>query len=276
MKIENIIYDIKHLLDALTDDTRINDAHLIFKINNYWAIFLKDEIEKTGIINESYFSRFPLITTNPVSSADDPNVIGGTVKFSKFKMPAIMNIPNTFGLPVRLYTAERHNRIYEITRDYLFEMLHSEDDTIDLYKYFFREGNEVYIYPVVHKVSLLALLQNPLEASVYYTTPELLFQLENGIEYVVTSGSVKDSNNTLYLKNETFTCDSSLSYTGDGVVYRVNQVLDADKDSDYPIPPDIAQRIVLEILTKDYMLEKQNIFDIVNDSQDQFKIMKKQ
>jgi hypothetical protein len=36
----------------------------------------------------------------------------------------------------------------------------------------------------------------------------------------------------------------------------------------------MAERIVLEILSKDFMLEKQSIFDIFNDSADQFKAVR--
>jgi hypothetical protein len=43
---------------------------------------------------------------------------------------------------------------------------------------------------------------------------------------------------------------------------------------DYPLDMDMAQRIVLEILTKDLNINDQQIGDIVNDSQSQLKILK--
>ncbi len=269
MKIDKIIYDIKHLLQALTDDTRVNDGHLIFKINNYWALFLKEEIKGTGILNKQYYQRIPLIITNPVSSADDPNVSGGTIKFSKITIPPILDIGQKEPA-MDLFMAQKHKRIYYIDRDLLMEMIECKDERLDIFKFYILEGNSCYIYPLVNNVAFSGLLQNPLDASVFYTTPEALFNLETGIEYIVNSGSVKESDN-IYLKGEVFTCIANTTYSGDGIVYRTQKVIDSTVNHDYPISPDMAQRIILEILTKDFMLEQQNVTDIFNDSIDQLK-----
>lgn len=273
MKIDKIVYDIKHLLNALTDDTRINDSHLIFKINNYWALFLKDDYIKTGHISKKYYQRIPLIDVHAVTSADDPNVIGGTVRFGKFTMPSILDLGNEEP-PVDIYTAQRQERIYFIDRNFLFELIKSKDERLDLFKYYFYEGNTVYIYPVVTRISFIGLIENPLEASLFYTTPEPLFNLSAGIEYIVTQGSIKcdtgDGRINIYSKGATFTVYSSYTYSGDGVVYRANKIIDVTNDMEYPISPDMAERIILEILTKDFMLERQTLADIFNDSKDQF------
>ena len=272
MKIENIIYDIKHLLNALSDDTRVSDAHLIFKINNYWALFIKEEIRITGIVSTALFQRIPLITVYPVTSADDPAVTGGTIKFGKIKIPPLVDIGRQEP-PMNLFTSERHKRIYYSDRDLLMEMIQAKDERLDQFKFYIIEGTTVYIYPVVPSVSFSGILQNPMEASLFYTTPEPLFNLTVGVEYIVTSGSVKEET-TIYIKGESFTCLANTTYSGDGVVYRSTKVLDATVDMDYPISPDLAERIVLEILTKDFMLEKQSVVDIFNDAIDEFKSIK--
>ena len=272
MKIENIVYDIKHLLNALTDDTRIADGHLIFKINNYWAIFLKEDYNQTGILNKSAYQRIPLITSYPVSSADDPSVDGGTIKFSKITVPKLIQLGEREPA-MDLWMSQKHQRIYFIDRDTLMEMIIANDELLDIFKYYIYEGNDVYIYPVVGNVSFAGLLETPMDASMFYTTPEALFDLTAEIEYIVTSGSVK-AGTTVYLKGETFTAVSGTTYSGDGVVYRSTKVIDANKDMEYPISSDMAERIVLEILSKDFMLEKQSIFDIFNDSADQFKAVR--
>jgi len=45
-------------------------------------------------------------------------------------------------------------------------------------------------------------------------------------------------------------------------------------DDDYPLDIGLAQKIILEILTKDLSISDRTITDIVNDSQEQFKILK--
>ena len=51
-------------------------------------------------------------------------------------------------------------------------------------------------------------------------------------------------------------------------------IRDMKADDDYPIDPAMAQSIVLAILTKDLHILEQTVPDIINDSQNQFKIMK--
>jgi len=276
MKIDKIVYDLKHLLNALTDDTSVNDAHLIFKINNYWALFLKADYQETGNISKKYYQRIPLIDVHGVSSADDPNVLGGTIRFGKFTMPSILDLGDEEP-PVDIYTAQRQERLYFIERDLLFELIRNKDERLDVFKYYFYEENTAYTYPVVDRVSFLGLIQNPLEASLFYTTPEPLYNLANGIQYIVTQGSVKcdtGSKENIYLKGYTLNANTSYTYSGDGVLYRTNQVIDVTNDMEYPISPDMAERIILEILTKDFMLEKQTIADIFNDSKDQFQAIR--
>jgi hypothetical protein len=45
-------------------------------------------------------------------------------------------------------------------------------------------------------------------------------------------------------------------------------------DDDYPLDIALAQKIVLEILTKDLAISEGSIPDIINDSQKQFKLLK--
>ena len=151
-------------------------------------------------------------------------------------------------------------------------MIRSKDERIDMFKYYIYEGNTVYTYPAINQVSFSGLLQDPLDSSLFYTTPEPLFNLESGIEYIVTQGSVTDGT-TVFKKGETFTYSGG-TYSGNGVVYRTTKVINSTKDMDYPISPDMAQRIILEILSKDFRLERQTIADIFNDAKDQLQIVR--
>ena len=55
------------------------------------------------------------------------------------------------------------------------------------------------------------------------------------------------------------------------LVSQVNQITNSDE---YPLERAMAQRIVLAILTNEYKIEQSTITDIMNDSQDQFRIIK--
>lgn len=276
MKVEEIIYDIKHLLNALTDDTRVSDAHLLFKINNYRDFFLREELRFDKTLNNSYYQKLPEINVFHTNSGDLPDV-NSTIKFGKITLPDMM-IPEDREEPfLNLYMTARHRRIYYITRDVLMEMIFAMDSRLDYTNYYLYEGgNNAYIYPYHKTVSGNAVLTNPLDAKQFYTTDVHLSDLENGVEYIVTSGYIKEMPSaTLYKIGGTFTANLNYTYSGDGKVYRTSKVIENTMQGEYPVTGSMAEKIVLEIITKDFQIEKRNVMDIFNDAVDQLKVVNK-
>lgn len=78
----------------------------------------------------------------------------------------------------------------------------------------------------------------------------------------------------IYPYNTIITGDFLLSDPSDGKILTSGTWTDFDKDNEYPIPLHSAQNIILQILTNDFQILKQQISDIVNDSKNELKVMK--
>ena len=280
MTLEQIIYDIKHLLDAFTDDTVVNDGHLIFKINNYRDIFLHEQLRRDTIINHAFFQKFDKIDVFPVSSGDLPDV-DGSIKFGKFTLPEIIHGDGDDEPLLKLYLLQRHKRIYFIDRSQLMEMIFSMDQRLDYTTYYLYEGgNSFYIYPYHENISGDAIFINPLDSKLFYTTSTPIYSIENNIEYIITKGYIKEVTpsgsilGVIYKIGETFTANLNNTYSGDGTIFRTSKVLSPALNSSYPCTGEMAERIILEILTKDFQIERKSVSDILNDSVDQLQVLK--
>lgn len=277
MKITEIIYDIKTLLAALTDDTRVKDSYLYYKIRVYRGYFLEQQLKQETIIPDEYFQRVAALNVYPVSSSDDPNVPDSSIHFGKVRIPRIIGYTSAY---MRVYEAARHKRIYHANWDYLMEMIESKDPRLEVFRYFIPAGPEdLYIYRYIAQIAFSGVLDNPLDGYTFNTTQEDLDSLVAGVIYKVISGSVLATDivggTTLTRKDETFIADANTTYSGDGKVVRTSMTSSFTEEDDFPISYEMVVSIVLQILTKDYMLEKQNVFDIFNDSIDQMKVLKK-
>jgi hypothetical protein len=275
MTLEQIIYDIKMILRATTDDTRISDAHLFRKILNYRTIFITQEYFQTGTINTSWLQRLGLKTLTPVNSADNPIIIDGTIKLGKFTMPAVIPIGTEQGV-YALYEGQRQKQIYRTIWPVLMHMISAKDGRLNLFRYYCKIGNDTYVYRFIDQVEPILILDNPLDGYNFNTERIPINDLENGIEYYVMSGSLKevgDDGITVHIKNTSFTCDSNSVYSGDAKIRLTEQVVAVAYNNEFPVDGATAQRIVLEILTKDFAIERQAVSDVVNDSADQAKIL---
>ena len=80
MTLEQIINDIRLILRATTDDSRIVDSHLLRKILNYRSLFIVDSFLQTGTYNTNWIQRLGNKSLTSVGSADNPNIPDGTLK----------------------------------------------------------------------------------------------------------------------------------------------------------------------------------------------------
>jgi hypothetical protein len=117
----------------------------------------------------------------------------------------------------------------------------------------------------------MAVLEDPIEAFQINSEMFSVDQLKVGMEYIIYSGAIMEDNNgvqSVYKKYDGFTCQSDYTYSGDGKAMYDESVRQITMHDDYPITRSMAQQIVLQILTKDYQIEKQSIPDIYNDAMD--------
>ncbi|MFA6916982.1 MAG: hypothetical protein WC222_11335 [Parachlamydiales bacterium] len=275
MTLEQIINDIRLILRATTDDSRIVDSHLLRKILNYRSLFIIDSFLQTGTFNTQWIQRLGNKSLTSVGSADNSNIPEGTLKFGKVTLPNVIPVGPERGI-YRISDTQRQKQIYHTTWPMLTHMIAALDTRINLFRYYANIGDEYYIYPYVSEVDVMLILDNPLNGYSFSTELIVLTDIEDGVEYFVISGTVKEVDGaviTIHSKGSSFTGSSTSVYSGDGKIREYNQIVTEAYNNEFYIDSGMAQRIVLEILTKDFAIERQSISDIVNDSQDQTKIL---
>jgi hypothetical protein len=275
MTIKELIWDIKTLLRQLTDDSYVRDAYLIAKLNLYRAYFIKAEQILYQRVDQEWFQRIKKVSCTNVNSADDPNIPFSTVSFGKFTIPRIIELPDMVSLNLR--TSSMTEEIYFQDYALLMEMIVNKDNRCKVFKQYTRLGDNYYVYPYIPDIAGSGILYNPLNGYQFATEFVDLSNLSHGIEYTVVSGILtKDPaflSPTVIRKGETFIADGNSVYTGNGKVKLSDQVIAVTGDYEYPVGGDIAQRIVLEILTKDFQIEQNRIFDTINNSIDDLKLI---
>ncbi len=279
MKLEDIIYDVKTILDALQITTRVKDRYLIHKINNYRALFLEQMFEEQNgkDVNPLYYSRWPNQLGTVVDSADFETNSISTIKFMKYSLPKVIKLDDV-NKSIKVRSVSRQIQFYYKTLPEIMELIFSDSFLPKLYHYWYIEGNEVYIYQPV-KADFLLLLEDPTDGYEINTHIYDITNLENGNTYVVISGIIRQDTGvamSLYKVEDEFTCNTDYTYEGDGKVKLSIQMEQLTKSGDYPIERSMAQKIVLAILTNEYKIEQGTITDITNDAMDQFRVIKSQ
>lgn len=104
----------------------------------------------------------------------------------------------------------------------------------------------------------------------------LIMKIEIGEEHAPDYGYMARVGNDLYLWPLCLEISGTIIAENPfDIKVNDNGVLrDMRMDDEYPIDADLAQKIVLEILTKDLALNDQQIGDIINDSQSELKILR--
>ena len=270
MKLEYIIYDIKELLLALKDDTRVKDSYLIHKINNYNCL-ITEQMALQGLeIPEQCYSRLPKRKVHEITSGDHPDITVSSVRLGKVDVPKTMNLQDR-DKEIKVLSSSRQSMIFRTSFPFLMHMIRANDNRLQLFNYYVIYGRSLYVYPYIAELDLMAVLEDPIEAFQINSEMFSVDQLKVGMEYIIYSGAIMEDNNgvqSVYKKYDGFTCQSDYTYSGDGKAMYDESVRQITMHDDYPITRSMAQQIVLQILTKDYQIEKQSIPDIYNDAMD--------
>lgn len=270
MKLEYIIYDIKELLLALKDDTRVKDSYLIHKIVNYDCLLKEQMIAQGMPIPEQCYSRLPKRNVIEVNTGDHPDITVSSIKLGRVEYPRLINIPD-LDQAIRVTSSSRQSQLYRTTFPYLMHMIRANDSRLQLFHFYVPYGTGLYIYRFLPELDIMALLEDPTEAFEVSSSLIPVSEMQAGVEYVVYTGAITELNGdipTVYKKFDSFICQPNYTYSGDGKVMKEDSVHQITLQDNYPITRSMAQQIVLQILTKDYQIEKQAIPDIYNDAQD--------
>ncbi len=286
MKLEDLIYDIKHMLMALSNTTTVLDGDIIDKLAYYRMAYISQYWIKNQRVLEEWFqnvttTRFdPWATPYSIMVADHLQVVTGV----KTVIPKVITMPN--GIHFRITESESGKKVYPINYDSLLMMIELEDARLSRFPYFAHKGNILFSYPST-SLNVNAILQEPTNGvSDSVLTTATHGTLVAGTLYTVVSGAITYglAGWRRYNAGETFLADEGSDWTdvlpviSDGhtipaAVLTSTQLGAFDYFSEYPLDVAGAQEIILEILTKDYAIRSKAVSDVLEDGVDQFKIL---
>lgn len=245
--------------------SRIEDRHLEFLIHQYRAKEIRREFQKYREIDPTWLQNMGLVNYTKVTSDDDPN-IPDTVSdcvLGKFTIPTVVNMPDDMGV-YRVVSGDRKCSYYRTTPDRFWGFV--DGSLRSKFKYYFRIGNAVYIHPYSEQGIMTLILDNPLSGYVYSTENVLTGNLVTGTTYKVVSGQIVH-NSTTYYNGDTFAAVNA-NFTGNGKVQANTQKASLTRTDNYPMSNVMADRIIMQIATQEYGIERASIGDPKEDAKD--------
>lgn len=269
--LKTIVDDISNLLTKFgkTDESRINDVWLAYKINQVRSQLIMKRYDETESIDYSWLSDLGLVSFHSVNFADDPSVDYCCCDISKAFIPQTINLPTkTANVDLGIYAVISSCGKTKFYNRQLTQWRYiPADHEYNKFSYYSRINTAMYVNKKVDSLRIVALLANPEDGYYKRSAPIASGSLVNGTSYIVKGGQVI-YNATVYQDGDTFTAGATTTYTGDGKVYLASQAIAYRETDPYPVSPDMARDIVLEICTKEFGIEKGQIADIRNDSKD--------
>jgi hypothetical protein len=268
---KTIIDDIKNLLTKfnVTDDSRLNDNWLAYKIDQVRADLISKQFIQTEQIDPSWISDLGVVDFYKVNFADDINVSYCACDISKTTIPQTVLLYSKsknwdLGIYSIMSTCGKTGYYYQplpVWRNIPTEHEYSKFGS------YFRINTALYVNKLVEKLRILAVLQSPLDGKLIQSAPIASGGILSGGAYIVSGGQViYDA--TVYQPGDTFTGGVVTTYTGSGKVYLSTQAIDYRSTDPYPVSPEMARNVVLEICTKEFQIEKGQIPEVRNDSED--------
>lgn len=267
-----IIDDITILLTKFskTDESRIDEDYLSFKIDEVRSDLIVQKFNATKEIDSAWLQDLGLVTFHTTNITDDSSVITCDCPVSKTTIPQVISLSYGNGnqdLGIYSVISACGKMIY-----YPFElskwMYIPADHERAKFKYYSRINTALYVNKNVQKLRILAILQSPEEGFTKNSQPIASGNIVSGTIYIVKYGQVV-YNGVTYQPNDTFTGTATTTFaTSIGLVYLYSEAVAFTDLSAYPVGGDMARQIVIEICTKEFNIERQAIIDLQNDSKD--------
>lgn len=268
---KSIIDDIDILLTRFekTDDSRLDDDFLSYKIDQIRAELIRAEYKVTNVLNQVWFQDLGMVPLHKVNFADDASVTSCECDISKTFLPQIVSLENgngnqELGLNIMSACGKKKYHPYALA---MWKDLPKEH-TRSLFNYYARINTATYINKLASELRAYAILQSPEDGFTINSTPITSGGILSGVVYVVRYGSVI-YDGVPYNNADTFTGVGETTFTGTGVVYLNSQKQAFTDTMAYPVTGDMARQIVIEICTKEFKIESAGFaLDIKDDSKD--------
>lgn len=250
-----------------TDEIRnVTDSFLYKKINQAREEAAIETYKQTGVIDQAYIQDLGMVDFHRVNFADDIAITSAECDISKATLPQMISLISRDGnqdLGVNILSANGKTKYYP----YNMTMWNSFTPERELFRYYFRMNTTVFVNHLVDKLRVFGLFQNPEDAILVNSTPVSSGSLVNGTSYTVKYDQII-YNGAVKAKDSTFTAGATTTFTGQGKVYLTSQITDFQETSPYPVPGDMARKIVLDVLMKEFGIEIKMTPDTQNDSRD--------
>lgn len=253
-----------------TDESRLDEDFLSYKIDAVREQLIVQQYAKTQVLDQTWFSDLGVIEFHKVNFVDDPSITYCECDISKAFLPQIISLENgsgnqDIGLTLVSTCGKKKYTHYPMM---LWKDIPSEHER-SMFNYRSRINTACYVNSKVEKLRAIAVLSHPEDGYLINSTPIVSGSIATGTVYVVKYAQVV-YNSVTYGANTTFTGVAGVTTfsTVSGVVY-LNQQKELYTDFDaYPVTGDMARMIVLEILTKEFNIERAQLADDDNDSKD--------
>jgi len=268
---KNIIDDIKNLASKfnVTDESRLNNNWLPFKIDEIRATLILNQWNSNEQLDQNWLTDLGTVDFHKVNVSDDVNVTYCGCPVSKAYIPQILNLtpksPNQ-DLGIQMISSLCGKNQY-YNRPLSQWMMIPQSHTYSLFSFYSRINTALYVNKKVSQLRIVAILARPEDGFYIQSTPIASGSIASGTDYIVKFGQVV-YDSVVYDANDTFTGTSATTFSGAGSVYLENQKAVYRDTYPYPVSADMARQITLEILSKEFNIEKGQITDVRNDSKD--------
>jgi hypothetical protein len=282
------------MLMALANTTSVNDSDIIDKLAHYRMAWIKSYWLKNQRVLEEWYQYVDDYASNPwtiftlpaVPPSVTPTVITGGLATTK----RTIKLPNYIHLRINSIveigeTGNEGNIIYPMEYQQLMMMIELSDNRLTKFNFYAERAQTIYTYPIKN-FRLRAILEEPSNGQTLNVSTIVNHgQLVQGQSYIVESGGTI-TYPTILGQDVTFQIGMVFVATSinDWVdndplnpavikIYGVKPSYSHKYFDEYPIDSEGAQQVILEILTKDYAIRLKAISDVIEDGQDQFKVL---
>lgn len=165
MSVEELIYDILEIKNALEDDHDYDELWILRKINNYRSIFIFQDYLLNQEINPSWIQRLRKQKVIKVTSADDPSIDFTSIDLGKVTIPSLISLPDD-GALIRVSGSSGITTFDAISFDNLMLKLAFKEERMGEFGWRARVGNDLFLYPLVAEIQAVIIADNPMDIQV--------------------------------------------------------------------------------------------------------------
>lgn len=277
----DIVYDIITIAKkaGYTDDDMLDEDYLGYKIDEKRAKEIRDSYDRNKLIDPIWIQDFGVTDLTHVNFADDKSLTFlNDCKLGKVTLPPVVSFHNSLSATGDLginsiLSASGSKQYHFMPFNQLMMQINrlSDGSVYKLFGYYTKIHNAIYVTGDATKIRPLLILSRPLDgyviSSEYVTTGNLVV----GTSYTVMSGQIVH-NSIARNKDAVFTAVNT-TFTGTGLVQYTNQKRAMTDLDEYPLSNSQVEIVIMKILTQELQIQKAQITDIRNNSQDSLKTL---